>query len=596
MLQVKLLTTEEKYRSNVLYQQIKAFEDKIYTCDEMFSTDLLHKMFKELSKRTKVSSDICTIQGIRHAFRTEARRLAMRNRTRKPGFSNKTEPDQMMQYFAWFFNYIKYLRELRSNFVERIFNPLFKYFYETGSDGPDKEKSVDSSMSVSNMSLHSYRSSDTNASKLSQMTRYSSTSDISGISEMTISSMSSLGMSADNDMATDDIHVTRQKMLSRAALHLLGREFRDIRQLYDSTDIENIAQRLSILKEQVDYLLDSEDKITFDMFGQDSETAVHHLKLKHMKVHCLLRLLPDVVVKCKKAAWLAKRWLQIDDAKTKDLNRKMNKLASIEGQLSRRLLVLSKDIQKHEHQLEQQLSELNNLMKREERSNDLHVAFLETEDKEVKVTADFEKLQREKIELTKHLKLAITQGKHSECKHLRTMYERNKLQRYALKRQLATLSYHRTLVDRDMTFELDAKPNMIHFTNDVQDRCEELEKLLEKERSEKKTIEAALLPIVEDRGSVTDRLRGSQMNSPVRGANQTPYVDSNTPRNSDLFIHIDNKLTSIEPQSEDEDVFDELNSGVLSPRTRAMYMRTLKNSSKFNLAVRPGAEITNNWS
>lgn len=494
----------------MLYHQIGAFEDKIYRCHENFNTDLLYKMFKELSKRMKGSKDICTVDGLRQSFKMEARRIHMRNRSRKPGFQTNIAPDAMMQYFAWFFDYLKYLRELRANFVDRIFNPMFKYFLEVASAAPDRERSLDSSMSVSNLSLASYGSFD------------------SGLSGLTgLSGWSSYAMSdAESEASSDDIHETRKRMLSRAALLLLGREFRDIKNLYDNTEIENIAQRLSFLKERIDYLLDNETSISYEMFSQDSEQAVHNLKLKNVQTHCIIRLLPDVLVKFQKAAWLARRWLRLDDKKTKDVSEKLDKLAAIEEQLSRRLSVLSKDITQREQELEKDLTELQRLMKREDRSNELHLAIHDTEDRRLKLEASLDKLESEKEELAINIQSAVRYRKQSEYKQVRTMYERNRLQRYALERQIATVKFHQNLVQRDMHLELEIKPDLIHFTNDVQDRCEELEKLLEREKKEKRTLQAALLPINKDREMLSERMRetGSAAPSPIHNNYVAEYV------------------------------------------------------------------------
>ncbi|OWF54289.1 uncharacterized protein LOC110445325 isoform X2 [Mizuhopecten yessoensis] len=511
-IQLKLLTSEEKYRSYVLYNQIDAFEDKIYRCHDNFNADLMFKMLKELTKRIKGSKDIHTVAGLRQAFKSEARRIHMRNRGRKPGFQTNVAPDTMMQYFAWFFDYLKYLRELRSNFVDRIFNPLFKYFLEVASAAPDRERSVDSAMSVSNLSLVSNSSFDSSLSGLT---------GLSGWSSFAYSD-------ADSEASSDDIHETRKRMLSRAALLLLGREFRDIKNLYDNTEIENIAQRLSVLKERIDFLLDNENSISYEMFSQDSEQSVHHLKLKNVRIHCLIRVLPDVLVKFQKAAWLARRWLRLDDKKTKDVSEKLDKLAAIEEQLSRRLSVLSKDISTRQQELDRDLKELQRLMKREERSNELHVAIHETEERRIKLEASLDKLESEKNELAKNIQSAVRYRKQSEYKQIRTMYERNRLQRYALERQIATVKFHQNLVQKDIHIELEVKPDLIHFTNDVQDRCEELENLLEREKKEKRTLQAALLPVVKDKEMLTERLHdsGSMVPTPFRNNYVAEYVGS----------------------------------------------------------------------
>jgi hypothetical protein len=81
-----------------------------------------------------------------------------------------------------------------------------------------------------------------------------------------------------------------------------------------------------------------------EMFSQDSEKAVFHLKVKNSRTYSLMRLIPDILVKFQKSAWLARRWLQLDDMKTKDLNERLQKLAVLEEQFSKRVSTLSRNI------------------------------------------------------------------------------------------------------------------------------------------------------------------------------------------------------------------------------------------------------------
>lgn len=498
-IQVKILTLEEKYRSYLLYEQIKAFEEKVYLSYDNFNVDTLLTMFREMARRCKGTRDIHTLTGLRQALQVEIRKCRMRQRNRRPETFEKLsgELDQVAQYFIWFFDNLKYLRDLRANFVDRIFNPLFKYFYEVGSAGPDHERSsLDSAMSYSNFSVHSGKTFDSNLTGLSSLSGWSQL----GLSET--------GSQDDSD---DNIHTTRKKMLARAALLLLGREFRDIKNLYDTTEVEKISHRLSFLKEQLDFLIDNEAQFSPEMFSQDSEKAVYHLKVKNSRTYSLMRLIPDILVKFQKAAWLARRWLELDDMKTKDLNERLQKLAVLEEQFSKRLSALSRNIQEHETQLEKGTKELQNLLKREDRSNDLELKMHEFNEKLAKLETDMLNLNEEKLKLVKDIEDSKKFRDTSKHKNLLTMYERNKLQRYAVERQMAAIKFQQNLAMNDMEVEMEVKPNIMHFTNDVQDRCEELERALEQEKKEKNTLQAALYPISKDKEFIAQRLREKQM-------------------------------------------------------------------------------------
>ncbi|XP_052096188.1 uncharacterized protein LOC127731233 [Mytilus californianus] len=512
-IQVRLLTLEEKYRSYLLYQQIKAFEEKVYLSYDNFNVDMLLKMFREMARRCKGARDIYTLAGLRQALQVEIRKSRMRQRNKKSDLPEKKpeEPDQVVQYFIWFFNNLKYLRDLRANFVDRVFNPLFKYFYEFGSTGPDRERSVDSAMSFSNFSVNSVKTFN---------------SHVTGLSSF--SGWSQLGLSETGSQESDEnIHTTRKKMLARAALLLLGREFRDIKNLYDSTEIEKISHRLSFLKEQLDFLIDNESQFSSEMFSQDSEKAVCHLKVKNSRTYSLMRLIPDILVKFQKAAWLAKRWLELDDMKTKDLNERLQKLAALEGQFSKRLSALSKNIQEHESQLERGTKELQNLLKREDRTSDLELKVHDFKGKISKLETDMQTLNEEKIQLVKDIEDTKKTMNVSGHKNLLTMYERNKLQRYAIERQLAAIRFQENIALKDMEVETEVKPNIMHFTNDVQDRCEELERALEQEKREKNTLQAALYPISKDKEFIAEKLREKQMHiAEERGQVLAKYVGS----------------------------------------------------------------------
>ena len=414
----------------------------------------------------------------------------MRKRNKRlPPSEEEVGKDDVIEYFTWFFQNLTYLRQLKGNFMTRVFNPLFKYFYDVNNNGPDREKSADSAMSFSGFSVASQKSMD------------SGVTGFSGWSSFRLSD------SASHVSGEEDIHTTRKRIISRAALQLLSRQLKDVKQLYDTTEIEKTAHRLSLLRDQLDYLIDNENKIPHEMFSQDSEKAVCHLKVKNSRTYFLMRYIPDILVKFQLLAWLARKWLEEDDKKTKDLKERLAKISKLEDQLTKRMNVLTRDIQGHERNLEKQTNQLQDLLKREERVQELELNMHVYEENREKLAANQKELEKEKQEINSKIQEAIKGKKTTDFKTLQTMFERNKLQRYAVERQLATIQFHKNVAYTDMQIEMEVKANIIHFTNDVQDQCEELEKKLEKERKEKRTIQAALVPISRDKEILSERLR-----------------------------------------------------------------------------------------
>lgn len=454
MLQMRLLRTEAKYRSQFLYDQIESFEDKVYKSNEQFNVDLMHAMFAELTKRTVIDvRKVKTIANLRKCLVNL--KTMIRNRFRHRGIKILPEEEKIVNYFTWFFKFLEYLKELRNNFVHRIFAPLFKYFYRVGYDGPARENSTDSELFRS--SAMSFRSLDSGYSGLSRITTL-------------LTEGESLQHSARSII--EETKEARRKIITKNALIALSREFRDIKHLYDTTVIEKLALRLSHLKDRTDCLLDSEDTITYELLSQDSERTVFHLKVRDFGTELILRHISDILLKFQKAAWLARRWLEKDDETTKDLNEKLEKLTALEEEMNKRLSALSTEIHKKELELESQFESLSNLLKREERSSNLRQHVLDLTMRKETLQEQLSVLNSEREELCKTLTAA---AKHAERKTYMTfkpIYEKNKIKRFAIERQIAALNFHINLAESDMNIELEVKTDVIYTTNDVQDKCE----------------------------------------------------------------------------------------------------------------------------
>lgn len=518
---MRLLPMEEKYRSQFLYDQITAFEDKVYRSYDQFNVDILYRMFMALVKRTVVDARrVKTMANLRKCFMDLKSLIRCKLRHRHVRIT--PEEEKIVKYFTWFFTYLDYIRRLRDNFVDRIFSPLFRYFYLVGYDLPDRENTNASVMS--SPSMISFRSIDSGYSGLSGLT-----SVIADVDRMSISNSARSGF--------HETQEARIQLVTKQALVALGREFHDIKKLYDTSDIEKFAQRLSHLKERIDHMLDKENSLDHELLSQDSERSVFQLKIANFGNEKVIRLVPDILLKFQKAAWLARQWLERDDEKTKDLNVKLEKLTKLEEDMNRKLCSLSKEIQLKELELESKADLLSNLLQREERSTNLSQSAYDMEKRKDVLKEQLATLVSERSQLYEKITTAVGQDDRRTYKQLRAFYDRNKLQRFAVERQIATLNYHINIAESDMNIELEVKADVIHTTNDVQDKCEELEQTLEKAKKEEKAIQVALIPISKDRKFVKEQL---QMEDDINPVQRAEFINS-VPRNSDRMVDLNSE-------------------------------------------------------
>ena len=499
--QLRLLMLEEKYRSEVMYQQVDAFEEKVLLSSSNYNVDTMRTMMETLTKRSQPNAHVDSIASLRRAVEQDEK--------------NHNPSDTCLKYFHWFFQYLDYLRELNSNFVERIFNPLFKYFYEGGFFGDHRRGST------------------------------SSLSKFSGHFSLDTPSSSQTWDSNNSEELDDDaICLARQRMQSKTALMLLSKEFADIKMLYDTSEVEKLASRLSFVKEQLDYLLDMEDSIDPDLFSQDSERFVQDLDNDESLGH-LIRLVPDILCKFQKAAWLARCWLQLDDTRTKDLNLKLQKILALEDRLTRRLSLLENRIRTHESELEKGLGDLQHLLKREERSSDLNMNVLDLDGRLGHLHKQLELLRKDRDRLTDQVIVAIKEKNRKKYDSLKVLFQANRLQRYMVERQISTLEYQRSVSEGDYKVEVGLKPTLIHHTNSLQDECEQLENVLSKERNEKHTLKMALIPIVEDRKQLSERLKEKRMSEPVNNIQVAQYLGSSRPKGQAQYIRTYNEKQTV---------------------------------------------------
>ena len=225
-----MLLLEDKQRSDLMWRQVAAFQEKVTLTLNTFNPETLLLYVRALSSLPNqnpiMASSIHSLARLRMVVQQQLRRASMRC----DGSIYFTAEQQSSviarctQYFVWFFEFMDYLNELHVNFVERIFLPLFKFFHE-----------------ISFLSSHGRAS--TSGSTFSKLSQFSMES----------------GDTEDTDVFNNDgdenaavtVDTARRRTQSKTALLLLSKEFADIKTLYDTSEMDRVAQRLSFLKDQV---------------------------------------------------------------------------------------------------------------------------------------------------------------------------------------------------------------------------------------------------------------------------------------------------------------------------------------------------------
>ncbi|KAK7109621.1 citron Rho-interacting kinase-like [Littorina saxatilis] len=532
-LHLRLLLMEDKQRSQLMWRQVAAFQDKVTVSFNTFSPETLLFHVRALSSLPNqnriLANSIHSLARLRMVVQQQLRRANLRSdgSVYFAGLQESSVVARCTQFFGWFFEFMDYLNELHSNFVERIFLPLFKFFHEISFLGSRSRAS-------------------TSASTFSKMSLFSVDS---GGGEMEENHDNVFKEREAEERAEEDVTVSvdtaRRRAQSRTALQLLGNEYKDIKGLYDTTDMDKVAHRLSFLKDQLDFMLEEEDEIDPDLFSPESQQLLYPLDMDEGTEN-LVRLPLDLLVKFRKAIWLARRWLELYDKRTYDLNTKLQKVLTLENTLTQRLQSLDGNILQHEHQLERNTDDLHRLMKREERTDGLTFALYDIEAKAESLEGQLKQLRRLRDAITSRVKLVAQTGRVQEYRRLKMDFEKNKLQRYLLERLLATLNYQRQLSEQDRKVELEMRPSLIRHTNHVQDTCERLEQTIREQKRERDNIRCALIPIQEDRQTLSDKVSRMSANNVANSADSHRRLRSGEARFV-RTINVNNRVNRLLP-------------------------------------------------
>ncbi|XP_077864616.1 uncharacterized protein LOC100377020 [Saccoglossus kowalevskii] len=438
-------------KNKLMKRQLAEFQEKSESGASNFSKDTLHYWLKLLTEKPEVSYQNKFINSL-----SQLRKLVEWITSRYKN-SKKRDRDgkdfEMIRYFEWFFGYIQYLRELYQEFHNRIYEPLFDYFYDDEDDVRDDDD--DGKVTPGNGSRDS------------------------GIGNET----------GRLDSAFLQPSVTK-------VLVELSREFSDIDFKLDNKDLHNTARKLYELIKHWRQLIENDSDIDPKLYGKESlEEVAEYTNIGNFRQ--FLRLIPDVLLKTKKAVSLAEHWMEIDEKKLKEIDTQLGMVEEIQTRMELRVIEVLRKIQQHEGEFNVKSDELQMLLMREDRSNELNVklSFIQGDinilQKRLDKACDEGREIIDKIEELKRTK----QEDSDEYGDYTNRYDDNKRYTFELVKSIEMEEYKYRLVEEDMFVELEVKPSMVRYTNQVEEDCERIEKWLEDEKRQKRKLEHALKPL-----------------------------------------------------------------------------------------------------
>lgn len=270
-------------------------------------------------------------------------------------------------------------------------------------------------------------------------------------------------------------------------------EIPEIAELYNNGDIQNVVSRLKYLKNRLDHLLEDDSEIDPALFSVTSARALDGLKLPN---NAFIRLMPDIQQKMATAAILAERWLDIVTSKDSSGSTFISKLERVKTMLGDRLAQLNNEIQRTSKELSVESDDLQELLDREERSE---IISTKCQSLETKVMTLKEKISQNSRQISDIKELVNTAGGNKQFMgQLTTDLKKKERLQSEMTQKAKLLEFECSLTTEDLCLELEIKPSLIRITNNLQDRCEELETALEAKQVEKHQIEMALRPAKND--------------------------------------------------------------------------------------------------
>ena len=458
--------------------QIDNFDKKVDMCRQSFDVVIFHHMMKEL-KASPSARGYFKIERLR-TLRTLISGEKKRSQT---DLYNPRPSEKVLQYYDWILNIIDYLKDLKKKYENKIFRPLNTYFKDnfTPQTTPSTGTRKDSAGSGSSGDL----------------TPVPPTLDISQPAD-------DKQTEGENPFLPDASPPQTGNSIGRQALKELGRELEEARLLYDDSQIEHCSKNLGNVLSDWELLL-------FDNTELDSEIITMHdiVKLSYSHMHkdlaYLASVLPTIFDGCSKASAIARDWINLHETKTISLESKLVKVKEIHKHLTRKLHSLELEIIKHEGILETTTAELQKLINREERSNEINLKLFDTEQNISTLKETLERARCDRLILSEDLSKAKISSPR-DLADVRLKYEENRLQRYLLQRKIQSKEYAKSLLDDDLQLEIGMKPTIIRHSDALHDKCEKLEQIIEEKKSNKRQLQEALVPLQEDRRAIQAKI------------------------------------------------------------------------------------------
>ena len=442
-----------------LMEQIAVFESKLDGSSHTCSVKILHERLQSLKERPSARrvGQISSLHKLYMVIQDEHER-------RESDFEIMYESDPILRYFDWYLQFLDFLKDLKIGFNNLIYTPLKTFFMDKRYVTPLPGRTAS-------------RSS-------------------------TLLSISTIRLSSDP---------TDFRQFEYNGRDSLKDEFAELADIYENNEIAKLSSQLERVSNQWDALLDYDTELRADMFEIDLPVTSREESMHiNRDVSNLVRLVPDIIMKGKRAVYVAKKWIRCYANRSEMLEEKLHKLMNLQQKMSLKLADIHNDIKKKEAQLATTSQSVDWLLKREERSEDINIQIYDTEQNIEKWQAALEQANKEKHRLATDM-LDSTHFDKDTLTLQKLQYEENKLKRYILDRKLKAAHYQQSILQDDLSVEREVKPSIIRFTNDTQEKYEQLEKELDQKQRTKRMIEQALVPLQNDREMLNSQINGSEV-------------------------------------------------------------------------------------
>lgn len=433
------------------HKQLTAFEKLIQHAMSRFSKDRLYQMLNiamegipyvrgpRIVHSQSKSEPIKSVEHLRDIV------TSLQNKRRKGIL--KEEVVHVIKYFETFFNDLKYLRNLKKYFDEKIYQCLYEYFYDPSDD----------------LIEMSHRPFENNFNDDADSGNFSLTE-------------------ADDSKRSMSTHANSK-----------GYET-----LQESTDRKNREKMSTAVSELYDInrkwerLLD-EEEFNEDDFDVDSQQEIVQYA-DCSRFALLLRLIPDIFTKCYKAADIARTWwiqankiypvLPINTRAGGDFMRRVDNL-------ERRIMGAANYIANAKRQLDSYGQDLDRLMSREERFDSLTLGCEQLEVSTISTEKKLNDAISERKGYAKKMAFAIRgTSKYFELNEKIKEFDDIITEYYY---ELSLLRYNFNVTQEDFLLELEVRPDFIRFSDQVKEMSDDLQLSLQAKKQEKLKMEKELV-------------------------------------------------------------------------------------------------------